>query len=130
MGNERIATRIFTWAGIYGLIVLLPMYVLKDWLGQQAPPAITHDEFYYGFIGVAVAWQVAFLVIGSDPARYRTLMLPAILEKLSYGIAAVVLFSLDRLAGSMFAGAVIDLALATAFATAYRMTRPASSAPL
>jgi hypothetical protein len=32
---------------------------------------------------VALAWQVAFLIIARDVQRYRLFMLPAILEKLS-----------------------------------------------
>ena len=61
------ARRVFLIAGIYGLIVLLPQYVLEEKNGRDFPPAITHPEYYYGFIGVGVAWQIAFLVIASDP---------------------------------------------------------------
>lgn len=43
----------------------------------------------YGFIGVAAAWQVAFLLIAQDPLRYRLLILPGILEKLGFGVAAL-----------------------------------------
>jgi len=52
--------RVLTLAGIYGLVVLLPLYFLEHRLGQDQPPAITHPEFYCGFVGVATAWQVAF----------------------------------------------------------------------
>ena len=79
--TQLFARRVFTVAGIYGLVVLVPFYFLERWLGENRPPAITHAEFYYGFAGVAVAWQVAFLIIGRDPVRYRLLMLPAILAK-------------------------------------------------
>jgi len=41
---------------------------------------------------VAVSWQVAFL-IAQDPARYRPLMIPAVLEKATFGIAVLVLFA-------------------------------------
>ena len=45
---------------------------------------------YYGFVGVTLAWQVAFLVIASDPVRYRTFMLTAMLEKPPAQAAAIV----------------------------------------
>ena len=75
------ARRVFGAAGIVGLLMLLPHYFLFEKIGRDYPPAITHPEFFYGFIGVAVAWQFAFLVIARDPARYRLLMIPAVLEK-------------------------------------------------
>jgi len=28
-------------------------------------------DFYYGFVGVAILWQIAFLAIGRDPIRLR-----------------------------------------------------------
>ena len=65
------ARRVLRGAGIYGLLALLPMYFLEQRQGVDFPPPITHPEFYYGFVGVAVAWQVAFLIMSTDPARYR-----------------------------------------------------------
>jgi hypothetical protein len=53
----RFARLIFTAAGIYGIVVLTPLYFLEGWLGRNAPPPITHPEFYYAFVGVALAWQ-------------------------------------------------------------------------
>lgn len=113
------ARRLFLVAGIYGLVVLVPMYFLEGVLGEQDPPAITHPEYFYGFLGVAVAWQVAFLIIAGDPSRYRALMLPSVLEKLGYGVAVLVLLALGRVtAGPVFTGC-IDLVLAALFAFAY-----------
>ena len=45
-------------------------------IGQKDPPLITHPGFYYGFVGCALAWQVAFCFIATNPVRYRPLMLP------------------------------------------------------
>jgi hypothetical protein len=39
-----------------------------------APP-VNHPEFYYGFFGVTLSWQIMFLVIGSSPIRYRMAMI-------------------------------------------------------
>ena len=78
------AKRVFRIAGIHGLIVLAPMYFIANQISRNFPPAITHPEHYYGFIGVALAWQILFLVLSSEPARYRPMMLPAFLEKATY----------------------------------------------
>lgn len=78
---------VFTGAGVWGVLVVPPLYFLYETVGRMSPPAVTHPEFYYGFIGVTLAWQLAFFVIASDPVRFRLLMLPAICEKTS-GAAA------------------------------------------
>ena len=63
------ARRVFGVAGIYGLLVLLPQYFTEAKTGADFPPPITHPEYYYGFVGVAVAWQVLFLILARDPHR-------------------------------------------------------------
>jgi hypothetical protein len=117
------ARRVFLIAGIYGLLVLLPQYFLEEKTGRDFPPAITHPEYYYGFVGVAIAWQIAFLLMARDPARYRLMMIPAIVEKASFGIAAVVLYLLGRLNAQMLAAGLIDLLLGALFVVAFVRTR-------
>ena len=60
--------------------MLVPQYFLEQKVGIDYPPAITHPEYFYGFLGVAIAWQVAFLIIGQDPLRFRPMMLPSALR--------------------------------------------------
>lgn len=122
------ARRIYTLAGIYGLIVLLPQYLLEGRIGRDTPPPITHPEYFYGMIGVALAWQVAFLIVSRDPFRYRPLMAAAVLEKLSFGIAAVVLYAQGRTSGPVLAFGFIDLLLAVLFALAYFSAKPQAGA--
>jgi hypothetical protein len=110
---------VFRLAGIYGLIVLLPQYFLEQKIGEDLPPPITHPEYYYGFIGVTVAWQLAYLLIGQDPARFRPVMLLGVLAKSSFVAAATVLFVLQRLTGTIFAAAMVDLLLASLFLAAW-----------
>lgn len=119
----RFARWVFAIAGVYGLLCLAPQYLLEQQIGRDQPPAITHPEYFYGFIGVALAWQVAFLIIARDPVRYRLLMIPAVLEKISFGIAAVVLFTQQRLPMMVLPFALIDLLLAILFAWAFVVTR-------
>jgi hypothetical protein len=95
----RFARWLFRIAGLYGLAVLLPQYLMEERPGREAPPAITHSEYFYGFLGVGVSWQVTFLLIARDPAWYRPLMIPALLEKATFGIAALILFVLQRASG-------------------------------
>ena len=112
----------FLIAGIYGLVVLLPQYLLEARTGRDFPPPITHPEYYYGFIGVAVAWQIAFLVLAKDPVRYRPMMIPAIIEKASFGIAVGLLFALNRVSLPMLGAGLVDLILGTLFVIAYMRT--------
>jgi hypothetical protein len=118
------ARRVFLIAGAFGLLALLPLYFLEGRIGRDQPPAITHPEYFYGFLGVAVAWQVAFLVIARDPRRFRPLMVPAILEKASYGLAIIALFLGGRLTAVMLASGLIDLTLGVLFVVAYLRTAP------
>jgi hypothetical protein len=110
---------VFQIAGIYGLAVLLPQYFMEDRLGRDFPPPLNHPEHFYGFVGVAAAWQVAFLIIARDPARYRLMMIPGMLEKLSFGAAAVVLYANHRIPPTLLAFGVVDLIWAALFLFAY-----------
>lgn len=118
----RFSKIVFRAAGIYGLLVLLPQYFMEAKNGSDFPPAITHPEYYYGFIGVGLAFQVLFLIIARNPVRYRAAMISAIIEKFSFGIAAIVLFAQNRLAPMMLGAAMIDLILGTLFIAAFFKT--------
>jgi hypothetical protein len=85
------ARRVFLIAGVYGLMVLLPMYFLEARIGRDSPPPITHPSSSTASWAWAVAWQAAFLVISRDPVRFRPLMLPAVLEKARFGLPAIAL---------------------------------------
>lgn len=121
------AQRVFKWSGIYGLIALAPQYLLEKRIGMDTPPPITHPEYFYGFVGVGLAWQVLFLVISKDPIRYRAAMPAGMLEKVLFGIAALVLYSQGRVYGPTAFFACLDLGLATLFAIAYTKTPVRSS---
>ena len=118
----KFAKLTFLIAGIYGLLVLVPLYFIEEQTGRAYPPPITHPEYYYGFTGVAVAWQLAFIVMSREPVRYRPLMLVGIVEKTSFFIPAVVLYLQHRLSSSMLAGACIDGLLGVLFLISYLKT--------
>jgi hypothetical protein len=116
---------VFLVSGVYGLLVLLPQYVMEDQVGRDYPPPITHPEYFYGFVGVAVAWQVAFLVIARDPVRYRLMVLPAALEKFSFAAAAGPLFAGGRIPAIIFGFSLIDLLLGVLFLVSFAVTADA-----
>jgi hypothetical protein len=117
---------VFAIAALYGVIALLPMYFQESMVASTQPPAITHAEYYYGFIGVALAWQLAFMVIAFDPPRYRPMIIPAALEKVGFGLAAIVLCLQHRLSPLMLAAGLVDLLFAATFMLAWwRLRQPA-----
>ena len=120
--SDKFARRVFLLAGIWGLLIMVPQYFLEDRIGRDAPPPITHPEYFYGFIGVTIAWQIAFLVISRDPIRYRPLMPVAIVEKAAFGPAMIVLYTLGRVNLEMLAAGILDMALGAFFVAAFLRT--------
>lgn len=118
----KFARIVFWIAGIWGLLVITPLYFMFELIGRRDPPAITHPGFYYGFVGTALAWQFAFCFIATNPLRYRPLMLPSVLEKATYSIAVVLLVLQQRTRPSDLVFAATDFLLGLLFVAAYFKT--------
>jgi hypothetical protein len=118
----RFARWLFAICGLYGIVALAPLYFMETKLGQDYPPPINHPEFFYGNIGVALAWQVAFLVMCVDPGRFRPIMLVGVLEKLGYGVPAVILYLQGRSPALVLCTGLVDLLMAVLFLAAYQQT--------
>ena len=118
----KLARWIFGIAGVYGILVIAPLYFMEARIGHDDPPAITHPEYFYGFVGITLAWQIVFLMIAREPARYRPIMLAAVLEKLAWGVAAIVLFRQQRVSGMTLGFGGIDLLLGALFVVAFFLT--------
>ena len=118
----KFAKVVFFIAGIWGFIVLTPLYFMFDLIGRTDPPAITHPGFFYGFVGAGLAWQIAFFLIATDPGRFRPLMIPSVIEKLSYVSAVVVLVLQGRMRSTDLVFAGTDSLLAFLFVVAYFKT--------
>lgn len=118
----KFAKYTFYTAGIYGLIALLPQYFLEEKNSRDFPPAITHPEYFYGFVGVALAFQVVFLIIANNPVKYRAMMIPSVIEKFSFAIAVYVLFAVERVHSLMVGVATIDLILGILFVISFLKT--------
>jgi hypothetical protein len=115
----RFTRIVYTVAAVYGVVVLLPLYFLLNRIGREAPPAVTHPEFFYGFIGLALLWQFVFLLIARDPVRYGPVIPLTILEKLAYAVPGFLLYSQGKLHPRMLFGPAIDALLCILFVAAY-----------
>jgi hypothetical protein len=122
----KFAKIVFLVAGIWGVLVLAPLFFMFNLIGQKDPPAITHPGFFYGFAAVGLAWQIAFLFIARDPVRFRPLMIPSMVEKFGYGITVVVLVLQAKMHASDLVFAATDTLLGVLFVAAYLRT-PARS---
>ena len=122
------ARRVYTVAGIYGLIVMFPQYFLEERIGRDNPPPITHPEYFYGFIGIVLVWQIAFLVIARDPARFRALMPVTVLEKLAFAIPVAILCVQGRVTHAVLLFGAIDFVLGVLFFLSWRRGGGASPA--
>jgi hypothetical protein len=118
----RFSRFVFIAAGVWGVVVLTPLFLLVDISGRHYPPPASYPQFFYGFLGVALAWQAAFFVIGSDPPRFRPLMVVAILEKAGFAVPAGVLYSRGRISALDASAAVPDVILGFLFLLAFFRT--------
>jgi len=125
----RFAKIAFRVAGIWGFLVLTPLYFLFDAIGKKDPPPITHPAFFYGFAGLALVWQAAFLVISRDPVRFRPFMPVAILEKAAYAIPVFVLVAQGRTSKNDLIFGASDFLLGCLFVAAYLRTPRVPPAP-
>ena len=118
----RFAKWVFLLSGLSGILLVVPPCFLEQKTGEDYPPPITHPEYYYGFLGVTLAWQFMFLVIASDPVRYRRAMLAAMLEKASFVVAITILYAAGRVAGVWIGFALMDATWLVLFGIAYLRT--------
>ncbi len=119
----KFAKIVFWIAGIWGVLVLTPLYFMFDLIGQKDPPPITHPAFYYGFISVGLAFQIAFIAIARDPVRLRPIMIPSVLEKFGYGATLTVLYLQNRLHPQDLALGGVDVLFGILFMVAFFKTR-------
>lgn len=122
----KAAKSIFLLAAIYGFLVIVPSFFMEGNFARGVP--FTHPQFFYGFMGLALAWQFAFAVIAQDPKRYRPFILAAIVEKFSFFIASLALFSEGRIVSGDLPGPAIDGILGIAFIYAWIVTGRAEPA--
>ena len=115
----KFAKVVFWIAGIWGVVILTPLYFIFDMIGRNDPPPITHPAFYYGFVSVGLAFQAAFFVIAIYPVRLRPMMIPSVLEKFGYGATLLVLYLQNRLHPQDLALGGIDVLFGLLFLAAF-----------
>jgi len=122
---------VFTIGGLFGLIMIAPLFFLEDQMAQMGGGPITHPENYYGFVGVTFAWQLVYLVIGRNPAPYRPIMLLGALGKVIFAVSVWTLALQGRTPVLTAVIATPDLLLAALFVMAWVKTKPepAQAAP-
>jgi hypothetical protein len=118
------AKYVFIGAGVWGILVLTPLFFLVDITGRSYAPPADYPHFFYGFLAVAMAWQIAFLVIGSSPVRFRPLMILSFIEKAGYIFAAAVLHGQGRISDADAGTAIPDALLLVLFIVAFVKTQP------
>ncbi len=124
----KFARVVFLVAGVWGLVIVTPLYFLHDTIARQHPSLITDPQFFYSFLAVTMAWQLAFLVIGSDPARFRMLMIPSMVEKFGYVLSMLVLWMNGRTPVPDALTAVPDCLLGILFVVAYSQVSKSAGA--
>ena len=116
------AKRVFQIAGLYGLIIIALGYGAYLYEGNEFLLNNPRAEYVHGFFLVTFAWQIAFLIIATDPLRYRMLMLAAMLEKLPFTLAILLLFARGNVGITMLTFGLIDGVLGLLFCIAYMLT--------
>jgi hypothetical protein len=118
----KFAKAVFWVAGIWGVVVFTALCFMFEAIGKRDPPLITHPGFYYGFVGLGMVWQIAFLFIARDPVRLRPMMIPSMLEKLSWVIVVVTLVLQGRMHHTDLVFAGTDGLLGVLFVAAFWKT--------
>ena len=116
----KIAKWIFLIAGIFGLLSTIPLAFTENMMGVKQP------EFYYGFVFLDICWQILYLVLSSDPVRYRPMMIPAFLAKGSGTVALTWLYLIGRVSSQWVAIGAVDGVFAILFIVAFLATRSES----
>lgn len=119
---------VFTLAGIFGLAVIGPLVFLEGEVARMSGQPLTHPETYYGFVGVTLAWQLVYLVIGRRPQAYRPIMLLGAFGKLVFAGACWTLAAQGRIPVLTAVVASPDILLALLFVAAWWTTRGAEAA--
>ena len=117
----RFATWTYRLAAAWGVLVLAPLLVMRKALEAQSTP-FTHVEYYYGFLAVALVFQLVFFMVSRDPVRLRPLMPITALEKWSWGAVAWIAFAKGLTQQGVVFFATVDMAIGLVFLVAWTRT--------
>jgi len=114
----RLARWVFRVAGIYGVVVVAPMFFLE----REMAPGAVHPVFFYAWVSASLAWQLLLLILSRDPIRFRPIIPVCVLQKMTAAIAIPWLFLVHRVGGIWLGTAVVDLVFGLLFVAAYYAT--------
>ena len=123
----KFAKVVFRIAGVWGILVLTPLFFLAGEINRRFPPPITHPQYFYGFVALAWAFQLVFFVIATDPVRFRPLIIPSIFEKAGWVMTCFVLMLRGGITSGEASGAAADLLLGILFICSLFKTRTKTS---
>ena len=115
---------VFTIGGIWGLLIITPLFFLEGPIAAASQP-FSHPDFFYGFLASTVMWQVGYLAIGRDPARFRPFMLIGAAGKVIYFTSCVALVLQGRVQAFVPLLTAPDIVLAALYVVAWFRTAPA-----
>jgi mannose-6-phosphate isomerase-like protein (cupin superfamily) len=118
----RFAKWVFLLAGAAGVLLVAPAYFMESWSGEFDPPPFNHPEYYYGFVGIVLVFQLFYLLVATDPMRFRPVMLLGALGKGSFAAAVVILYAKGRVSPLWIGLAVFDATWVVLFILAYVQT--------
>lgn len=114
----KFAKYLFLLAGVSGIVLLFPLYFIETGTSETA---ISHPAFYYGFIGVALAFQVLFIIISFDLYKYRMVIIPCIIEKVGFAVPVILLYFQNKVPQTILGAGIMDLILGILFAIVFFM---------
>ncbi len=121
----QFAKWVFRIAGIYGVVLMAPMFFLEPAFNAQGQP-LTHPDHFYGFVGITLAFQFVFLTMSRDVARFRPLIPVCMFEKIVFPAAVWPLYLAGRTPGIVTVFATIDILWAVLFMLSWFRTKPAA----
>ena len=112
----KLTKWIFLIAGIFGLLITVPLVFAEKIMAVQQP------EFYYGFVFLDICLQIVYIIISISPIRFRPIMIPAFLAKASGTVTLSWLYLTDRVPMPWVAIGAIDGVFAVLFIIGYFST--------
>lgn len=89
----KFARWVFLIAGILGLLPVLLLAYDTIANGEVIlPDFASMGLFFYVFVFQYVCWQILYIVLASDPVRYRPVMIPSFFAKVSAPFNPIWLF--------------------------------------
>ena len=114
----KFAKWVFLIGGVFGLLAIIPLYFNEN----QIAPGLKYPEFYYGFIGINIVWQIMYIYISTNPSRFRPIILFAFFVKILGVISIFWLIIIERTATWWYGIVISDLIFAILFLSAFWIT--------